>query len=325
MTFSDIVGHERPIMILTRALAHDTLAHAYLFSGEEGIGKKMTALALAAAVNCERPGPGGGCGACRSCRLTASRSHADLHVIEPEGDEIKIAQVRDIQAALSLKPFEGRKKVLIVDGAQAMNVAAANAFLKTLEEPPGDALIIMVSSLPRALLATIRSRCQEVRFLPLPRTALATVLVQKRGLPEEQARFIAAVSRGSLGRALGMDPAAEQAARDEVLALWSRLPGLRADEVLVQAEAIAKDRERFDRLLEIGAEWLRDAMVYRATGDRLLLVNGDRAELLGAWAERLPVQRMLLDLGRFERSRDLLDRRVSAQLVAENLLLDLAG
>ena len=325
MTFSDIVGHDRPVMILRRALGNDTLAHAYLFSGDAGIGKKMTALALAAAVQCDRPADRNACGVCHACRMMAAQSHPDLHVLEPDGTEIKIAQIRDIQADLSLKPFEGRKKVLIVDGAEAMNPAAANAFLKTLEEPPGDSLIVLVSALPQSLLATIRSRCQEIRFQPLARAALKDVLMAKRGLSAEQASFLAAVAQGRLGSALSMDPPTERAARDEVLALWSSLPSLRADEVLVAAEALAKDREKFDRMLSAGMEWLRDAMVFRATGDARLLVNGDRVDELRAWADRLPTERMLLDLGRLERGRSMLDRRVSAQLVAENLLMDLAG
>ncbi len=323
MSFSNIVGHDRPITILKRALANDALAHAYLFSGESGIGKKLTATALAAAVNCRNSGPDGGCGECPSCRRVASGGHPDVHNVAPDGDEIKIDQIRQVQDDLALKPFEGLKKTLIVDSADRMKQAAANAFLKTLEEPPGDALIILVTSTPHSLLPTIRSRCQEIRFQPLPRRVLAQALMEKRGLTEEDARFLAALAQGSVGRAIEMDAGQEKAEREQVAALWAELPRLGAGEVLALAEGYAKDRERFDRLLAVGAECLRDALVYGETGEERLLVQSGAGERYRQWAERRAVQGMLADFELITSSRNLLDRRVSAQLVAENLLFRL--
>ena len=323
MSFKDIEGHEKPITIVKRALANNTLAHAYLFSGEAGIGKKMTALALAAAVNCTEAGPDGGCGVCPACRKIATAGHPDVHILVPDGDEIKIDQIRQIQADLSLKPFEGAKKVLIMDGAESMNPASSNAFLKTLEEPPGDVLIILVTSMPQSLLPTIRSRCQEIRFHSLPRHTLATTLMSRRGLSEEDAWFLSALAQGSMGRGLEMDVEQEKAMRDEVMALWSGLGSMTPAAVLSQAEALARDRERFERLLDIGVEWLRDVLVYSSTGDERLLVQGRARDRQQEWGERFSVPRMLADLDILFSSRGLLDRRVSAQLVAENLLLEL--
>ena len=323
MSFKTIEGHDRPVNILKRALANNTLAHAYLFSGEAGIGKKMTALALAAVVNCGNAGPDGGCGVCPSCRKVASLGHPDVHIVKPDGEEIKIDQVRQIQADLALKPFEGAKKILIVDGAESMNAASSNAFLKTLEEPPGDTLIILITAMPQSLLPTIRSRCQEIRFLPLSRHTLAQSLMRRRGLSGEDAWFLAALAQGSMGRGLEMDAEQEKAAREELASLWSGLGQMSPGEVLAQAEAFSKDRERFERLLDIGVEWLRDALVYRATGDEKLLVHGQGKDLHRWWGERYPLQRLLADVELFTASRSLLDRRVSAQLVAENLLLTL--
>jgi DNA polymerase-3 subunit delta' len=321
MPFNDIIGHERPVQILKRAIAHGTLAHAYLFSGEEGIGKKMTAFALAAAVNCREPGQDGGCGACPPCRKVANAAHPDVHVLAPDGGEIKIDQIRETQSELALRPFEGAKKVLIVDGAEKMNDAAANALLKTLEEPPGDAVIMLVSSLPQGLLPTIRSRCQEIRFLPLPRRVLAQALMQRRGLSEGDAWFLAAISRGSIGRGLEMDVEAERAQREEFLLLLSGLRAMGDEEVLSRAEAIGRDREQFDRLLDIGVERLRDMAVYQETQDERLLVYPQPGVLEPEG--RAPVRKILSDLELFVTSRNLLERRVSGQLVAENLFLKL--
>jgi DNA polymerase-3 subunit delta' len=323
MSFETIKGHERPITILKRALANNTLAHAYLFAGDEGIGKKLTALALAAAVNCPNRGVQGGCGDCPSCRKTALGRHPDIHVLVPDGEEIKIDQIRRIQEDLALKPFEGAKKTLIVDFSERMNPSSSNAFLKTLEEPPGDALIILVTSMPQSLLPTIRSRCQEIRFQPLPRKMLAQVLVRERSLQEEDAWFLAALARGSIGRGLAMDVEQEKTERDQFLSLWNNISRMTDSEVLDLAERYAKDREQFDRLLEIGVESIRDALIYRETGDERLLVQSRSSGRYQQEAERFPRPGMLADLDLIIASRNLVERRVSAQLIAENLFFKL--
>ncbi len=324
MPFATIEGHEWPIGILKRALVNKTLAHAYLFSGEEGVGKKLTALALAEAVNCPEPDSAGGCGTCPSCRKVAALSHPDVHVVAAEGDEIKIDQIRHVQNELSLKPFEGAKKILIIDGAEHMNTASANAFLKTLEEPPGEALIVLITAMPQSLLPTIRSRCQEIRFLPLSRPRLAQALRNRRGVSEEDAWFLAALAQGSVGRGLAMNLEQEKAERREVLSLWTGLKAMRPADILAQAEAISRDRERLEHLINIGIEWLRDALVLKESGDEKLLVNGAERELCRTWAGQFPVQRMFADLELLIASRGMIERRVSAQLVAENLFMNLA-
>ncbi len=324
MSFEAVEGHERPVAILKRVLANRMLAHAYLFSGEEGVGKKLTALTLAAAVNCREAGVDGGCGTCPSCRKVAALSHPDVHLLSADGDEIKIDQIRQVQNELALKPFEGVKKILIVDGAENMNTASANAFLKTLEEPPGEALIILISAMPQSLLPTIRSRCQEIRFLPLSRQRLAQVLIRRKGMSEQDAWFLAALAQGSMGRGMEMDLEQEKAARREVLSLWAGLGSMTPAELLAQAEAYSKDRDRLDSLVAVGIEWLRDALVLRETGDEKLLVNNMDTALCQQWGGQVAGERMLAQMELFIASRGMLERRVSSQLVAEHLLMNLA-
>jgi DNA polymerase-3 subunit delta' len=321
--FSSIEGHVLPISILKRALANNALAHAYLFSGEQGIGKRMTANALAAAVNCPNARSEDGCGICPSCRKISSHRHPDVHLLKPDGDEIKIEQIRQVQNYLSLRPFEGTKKILIVDGAESLNQASSNAFLKTLEEPSGDTLIILLTSLPQSLLATIRSRCQEIRFHPLPRRVLAKALMIKRGLSEGDAWFLAALAQGSLGLGLQMDIAQEKSDRKDIIDLLSGLESLGPGELLAHADSYAKDRDRFERLLAIGVEWLRDMMVARLSGDAALLVHADEKILFSKAENRFSLQKILADFELFFMSRNLLERRVSTQLVAENLFFGL--
>lgn len=342
MPFTEIEGHDNPVTVLKRAIANNTLAHAYLFSGDAGIGKKKTALALAEAVNCPSAGEEGGCGTCPSCRRIAAYTHSDVHMIMPESENeqllstwtdkeiekassvIKIDQIRQAQESISLRPSEGSKKLMIVDNAETLNEAAQNAFLKTLEEPPGATIIIMISAMPQKLLPTIRSRCQEVRFHPLPRRTLAQALLRRNtGLSEQDAWFLAALAQGSMGRGLEMDPKQERAIRDEVVALWDRLATMSMAEILAEADTLSKDRDWFERLLDIGIEWLRDVLVYRETGNEQLLVRGEALDRQREWGERFPLPRILADLELFTTSRRMFGRKGSEKLVAENLLLKL--
>jgi hypothetical protein len=154
---------------------------------------------------------------------------------------------------------------------------------------------------------------------------LAAALAERRGLHDADAWFLAALARGSMGRALEMDVEQEKAAREEVRLLWSALPGMSPAEVLSRAEGLYKDRERFERLLDLGVELLRDALVLRETGDEKLLVDVHGADLHRQWVDRFPLQRLLQDMELFTGSRSLLEKRVAAQLVAEHLLMELAN
>lgn len=187
MSLRDVIGQEKAVNILLRTLQRGRIPSAYLFAGESGIGKKFTAINLAKALNCLNtilppfnfPLTKGGyrqdienlgidaCDECSSCKKIDSGVHPDIRLISPDGGQIRIEEIRAIEDALSLKAFEGRKKIIIVEEADTMNPFAANAFLKTLEEPPAGSLIILISSIPDRLPETIRSRCSRINFSPL--------------------------------------------------------------------------------------------------------------------------------------------------------------
>ena len=207
MALRDVIGQEKAVYILLRTIQRGRIPSSYLFAGESGIGKKFTALNLAKALNCQSreqraestpsltlPPRGGGqrwggdcCDECSSCKKIDSGIHPDFLLISPEGGQIRIEEIRAIDDMLSFKPFEGRLKVVIVDDADTMNPYAANAFLKTLEEPPTDSLIILISSNPDRLPDTIRSRCSRVNFTPLfyeaCRKVIETVVSHQSALP----------------------------------------------------------------------------------------------------------------------------------------------
>src|SRR5436190_12771728 len=213
MPFRDIVGHQRTLALVGGAASRGTLPPSLIFAGPEGIGKYTAAIALAQALNCERgrdmfggdlPDAGhDACGACAACRRIARGVHADVLVLAPgESGSIKVDQVREAIDRSAYRPFEGRRRVVIVDGADALMPEAQNVLLKTLEEPPPASVFVLVTARPDVLLPTVRSRCQRLRFGPLSAQDVAAVLVRDHRFAAGDAQAAAAASDGSVGRAL---------------------------------------------------------------------------------------------------------------------------
>jgi DNA polymerase-3 subunit delta' len=291
MPFTDLIAQDRALSPLRSALRRGALHHAYLFGGPDGVGKATAARLLAQAANCEGPAAADAdaCGACGPCRKIEKGVHPDVVVLaeervmakagrwEPKGGrtpskDIVVDQVRDlVDHRLAMKRFEGRRRFVIVDPADAMNAQAQNALLKTLEEPPDDTTIVLVASSPDALLPTIRSRCLRVAFAPLPTAAVAARL-ERAGHAPDQARLAAALSGGSLGRALAAD--------DEVLAAEAAAvrgaASLDADDAgawLAFARDHGGDRGEAQTLCDLLLVWLRDVAVLQAGAVELALAD----------------------------------------------------
>jgi DNA polymerase-3 subunit delta' len=203
MALRDIIGQERALRILSGTLKRDRIPSAVLLSGDSGVGKRLASVNYAKAINCLEPLDYDCCDKCVSCRKADAGTHPDVTVIMPENDEIKIETVRNVEDMLSLRPHEGRRKIVIIDDADMMNIYAANAFLKTLEEPPHDSLIILISSNPAGLPDTIRSRCTNVKFYPLPADRCKEAVSKNGGIKDIALALNLAMGRPGL--ALSMD------------------------------------------------------------------------------------------------------------------------
>ncbi len=200
--FADVRGHERAREFLRTALAHDRLPHALLFAGADGIGKRTLALAFVARLQCEHDGEDA-CGECSSCRQIAAASHPDVQLLSvtPGKKEIGIDRIRDVKRFMQLQPLRGKAKVAIIDEAHLLTIPAQNALLKVLEEPPPRSFLLLVSSNPEALLATVRSRCQRLQFAPLPTDTVVEILTAAAEIDGAAARELALLAEGSPGRA----------------------------------------------------------------------------------------------------------------------------
>ena len=329
MPFLDLIGHERPTAILKASILHDRVAHAYLFFGEDRIGKRLAALRFAQAINCEIDyGPGGpdACGACRSCRQIEARTHPDFLLIEPDQEQanpqIKIEQIRELEQQLVYHPLVGRRKVCLIDEADRMTPGAANALLKTLEEPPDHSLLLLITSRPSALLATVRSRCQGIRFVAPARADVETALKTTRRIPPADARFLAMVTQGRIGQALETDLAATRVQQDEFSTLTSAKSLHSVGTLLTAAEALYRS-DRAPEALEWIVRWVRDLILVSVGADPDHLLNRDRLPQLEESAHGLRPDALLDLLADIETIQQAATRNVNLQMALETILLRL--
>ena len=329
MPFADITGHEQPISLLQATLCSGRLAHAYLFYGEARIGKSMTAVRWAQALNCEQPSQTearDSCGRCRSCLQIAACTHPDYFVIEPDSKaatpQIKIEQVREIEQQFVYRPLVGERKICLIDDADRLTIGAANALLKTLEEPPGDSLFILVTSRPHALPITIRSRCQALRFTTPARTQVEAALILKRELPPADARFLAVFADGRIGEALTVNVADVRARQQECLALVKPEGLTSSATILSAAESLAKT-DRGEETLAWLTRWIRDLVIVIVNGDQNQILHFDQLADLRRYAQRADVDALLTLLNDIERTEQQATRHLNVQMALETILLRL--
>jgi len=330
MAFRDILGHSREIGVIKNSIKTGRLAHAFIFSGPESIGKRRVASALASALNCASLVEGDSCGGCADCALVQAGSHPNILEIVPvdakgepaPGGLIRIEQIREVQAGLRYRVERG-KKVVIVDQAEKFMPAAANAFLKTLEEPPADSIIILITSRAPELLPTILSRCHRVNFSPIPAVELAIALSAAHSIPYEDALALARLGGGSMGSALRYIGGAAHEKRKEVLSKLGSLADGDALGALTLAEELSK-RDDLDELLEFMKCWYRDRLV-AAEGAPGLVVNSDFTEYLRG--DEASFSRLAGSYSMIENARRNITppRYGNRQLTMEVLLLHLAG
>lgn len=293
MGFSSIIGNKRAVEILKRAIACERPAHAYLFIGPDGVGKKLLALSFAKAINClERKEDGDSCNLCISCRKIDSLNHPDIIIVKPDGKFIKIDQIRTVQRQLQFKSLEGRYKVCIIDGAESMNLSSANALLKTLEEPPEGTILILVAGRRGSLPATIISRCQRIGFSPLNKDELIPWLKNRIAVNDDTARLMVAFGGGSISRTLEAKEEIVTEARKDVIKRFSKILSGDMEEAFRLAEELSR-MENLDNHLEILKIWLRDLMVYKRLGNEDFIINYDLAPHLEDDSRRLSLSRII--------------------------------
>ena len=321
MRFEEIYGHEKPIAILKSAMAKDRIAHAYLFYGMDGIGKKTAASVFARALNCGGLDPP--CDACASCRKAEHNNHPNIITVQAEGQFIKIGAVKEIQARMTFRPREGRR-IFILREADRMNAAAANALLKTLEEPSADNILLLTTARSHALPMTILSRCQHLRFSPLPPEEVARFLREKEGLETAAAEILAASSGGSIGRAVEMNREDYLAQRNAILELLVEDNPEDLLKRLAFAGRFGTEREEILERLRILRNGYRDGLVLRETEEKERLMFRDRAGVIEAVAGRLSGRDLLRNIAAVDAAMSAIAQNANKSLTLEAMLIKLA-
>mgnify|MGYP001611627686 CR=1 FL=1 len=300
MSFKNILGQDKPINILKGYIEQSRLAGGYLFVGPEGVGKKLVAQTLAKVVNCQEETLDA-CDRCASCCKVDKNQHPDVHIIESTDREInpvrsttqmntsekasngiKIEYIRQLQNDISYKPYEGRKKVFIIDNAHRLTAEAQSALLKILEEPPSDSLIILISDKPALLFKTIISRCKILKFSPLERAKLKEILKKDYSLGNEIAHFLAYFSEGRFGRALKLKDTDILREKNRIIdnfALSGKPASL--DNLSIQ------NKEEVRGYLNILATWFRDIYLIKIGMAHSEIINFDRKDDLLVAMSRL--------------------------------------
>jgi DNA polymerase III subunit delta' len=331
--FRDLVGQQHAHRILSGALRSGRVSHAYLFVGPAGVGRMATARAFAQALLCAQGGDDA-CGACGPCRKAAAGTHPDLRVITPgrtdsgaERRGVAIDQIRDLKRDAAYPPYEGRWKIYIIEDTDQMRAEAANSLLKVLEEPSASTVIILLSTSTEALLPTLVSRAQLVRFTLVSAEEIAKALVSRAGLPIDRARFLAAMARGRPAAAFEAAGAGDEpfARRLEVLTTLRAVQ--RGDIVagLDAAEGVARQKDEIEGWLDIALLWFRDLAVWRMTQDPGLLANVDLRDDVARGAAAARVADLTRAVDAVEQAKDALRRNINPRLILETLFAQLGA
>ena len=325
MPFRDIAGHAPLRALIATAAGRGTLPPSLIFAGPTGVGKHMAAVALAQLVNCAQPVDGDACGECQSCRRIARRVHADVLYVEP-GDTgaIKIDQVREVVDRSGYRPFEGKRRFIIIDQAEAMAGPAQDALLKTLEEPPNATTFVLVTASPGTLLPTILSRCQRLRFGRLSPADVAGVLIRAHRFDSADAHAAAAMSDGSVGRAIEGATEAFVDARNAALQLLEIAAGdpspvrlLQGSVGLPGAGRGKADRDALAQSLAALSSLLRDLAALSARADARALANADLQPALQRLLRAFDADRVLRAFRAVDKAIDALGRNASPKIVAD--------
>ncbi|QPJ63071.1 MAG: DNA polymerase III subunit delta' [Candidatus Nitronauta litoralis] len=333
MSLQAILGQPQASGILTRALESGRIANAYLFYGPESVGKKKAGYELAKALNCETLGPKNSCDQCSSCRRIDQGLHPDVFFLEPDASGsvrepwIKIEAIRDLQKKLAFMPYEGKTKVVVIDAADRINPQAANAFLKTLEEPPAETVLILITSNPQQLLPTVASRCQGIRFQPLSEPTLEIILKEITNGNEEfnKDEIPRRVSRsgGSVQNALDFDLEEWGQVRQSLIQLLLNLSLDRVDILFSFARTWAKSEPtQITRMLKEMSGMLRDVTLLQIQCSPELLFNRDLSSEIKPMVGRQSQQALAKMQETIHNTRLALKGNANVQLTLETMLLD---
>ena len=327
-----VVGHDGAVRALSRSLEQGRASHAHLFLGPKGVGKMHLALNFAQALNCTADAKP--CGVCAQCRRIMAGKHADIHVVAlpttsdgPARKTIPIEAIKDMQAAAGLEPFEGTVRVVIIDGADCLSPAASSRLLKTLEEPPGAVVLVLLAESDGDILETVLSRCQTLRLRPVPRQVIEEHLAAHLEAEPARAKLLAALAAGSIGWAIraAQDEGVleeRQSIIEEAAALAYRPYYERFESARTMSEGFSRKRDHVYLWLALVGQLWRDLLLVKG-GQAQSMVHADRLEELNELATRLSFEEIASGLRLCAETAEHLGRNANPRLALDVLMLGL--
>jgi len=323
LKFNDILGHDQIKEHFQNAIASHKISHAYILTGEAGMGRKSLAHAFALTLLCEQ-GKSEPCMQCHACKQVLSGSHPDLiHVTHEKPNSIGVDDIREqINDTIAVRPYSSYYKIYIVDEAEKMTVQAQNALLKTIEEPPSYAVILLLTTNQEAFLPTIQSRCVQLKLKPLRDFVVKSYLVETMQVPETDADVYAAFARGNLGKAITIASSEQfQQMHHQLLQLLKQIHQMDISELLDEIRRMKEENLDIYECLDFMQMWYRDVLLYKVTKDINLLIFKEEYRALNELSKNSAYDGLEKVLDAIDRTRVRLDANVNMELAMELLLL----
>lgn len=321
--FDQVVGHDKIIAYMKNAITQDKVSHAYILNGPKGCGKKLLAGIFAQTMQCEKGGSEP-CGVCHSCRQAISGNQPDIIKVTHEKpasigvDDIRSQLVEDVQ----IKPYSSKYKIYIIPDADLMTVQAQNAMLKTIEEPPAYAVILLLAENSEKFLPTINSRCVELKLRNIKDAQIKEYLMTKIQLPDYQADICTAFAQGNLGRAIMLAQSEQfNEIREEAVRLVKNIDQMDTAGLVDAVKRISAHKMEVTEFLDFFTIWYRDVLIYKATLNVDKLVFGDQLDALKLRAKKSSYEGIEIILDAIEKAKTRLNANVNFDLVMELLLL----
>jgi DNA polymerase III subunit delta' len=329
--FNDLVDQERPVRLIKAALCTGNIPPAFLFTGQNGTGKKTVALSFAKACNCfavrqiidRNSAKNVPCGTCRPCQKISAGTHPDIHIVKPIGTIIKVEQIRSLCSRLALKPNEASVRLALIEDAHLMNSEAGNTLLKTLEEPPDSTVFVLTAHQASDLLPTIVSRCRHIHFNPISKHRLASFIIEKYRLDAKESNVIAAMAGGSFTKAAAMAESGWIRKRNWIIEQVEFLSHNSIRYALAFSETLSKNKNWLTEAFYIMKIWYRDIVVAKISPENI--VNRDLLEKIQHAASQSPVEKMLSNIDAIELAERNILSSSNARITLDALALTIFG
>jgi DNA polymerase-3 subunit delta' len=329
--FDSLVDQERPVRLIKAALCKGKMPSAFLFTGQNGTGKKTAAISIAKACNCisarqsfnRDSTPNAPCGTCRSCQKISAGTHPDIHIVRPLGTIIKVEQIRFLCSRLALKPNEASVRLALIEDAHLMNSEASNTLLKTLEEPPETTIFVLTAHQTSDLLPTIVSRCRHIHFNPISKRRLASFIIENYGLDADESNVIAAMAGGSFTKAAAMVESGWIKKRNWVIEQIEFLSNNSIQYSLAFSETLSKNKKWLTDAFYIMKIWYRDIVVAKFSPENI--VNKDLLEKIQHNAFRATVDKALSNIGAIELAEQNIISNANVRTALDALAVSIFG